>query len=330
MIERRTLAEDLIEWWQSAQRNLPWREDRTAYPVLVSEFMLQQTRIESVLPYFHRWMICFPSLQNLAVADESEVMAAWQGLGYYSRARNLHSCAKWICENGWPAEKEEWRKLPGIGDYTASALSAALLGADEVAVDGNLARVYARLQTVESTGEPLRRAAKHWLSEQREGVDADTWNQMLMDFGATVCKPTGPLCGTCAVQSQCIARKLNAVSRYPTRPAKAKRRTIHGEIYLLKRDDTVGLHKIEDGKWWRGLWVLPFHLHEELASGEALASPVLGQVRATVTKHLLLLDVIVPEEDHFSWGEPERWVPLSEVHTVAMPAPFRKVLKQFA
>jgi A/G-specific adenine glycosylase len=292
--------------------------------------MLQQTRIETVLPYFHRWMISFPSLQSLASADESEVMAAWQGLGYYSRARNLHSCAKWICENGSPTNRDEWRKLPGIGEYTASALAAALQGADEVAVDGNLARVYARLQADESTGESLRRAAKHWLSEQREGVDADTWNQGLMDFGATVCKPKGPLCGTCAVQSHCNARKLNAVSRYPSRLAKAEKRTVHGEIYLLKRNDTVGVRKIESGNWWRGLWVLPFQLHEEPPSGEELATPALGQVRATVTKHLLLFNVIVPEEDHFSWREPERWVPLPEAHNFAMPAPFRKVLKQFA
>jgi hypothetical protein len=108
-----------------------------------------------------------------------------------------------------------------------------------------------------------------------------------------------------------------------------KKRTIHGEIYLLKKDGHVGLHKIVEGKWWLGLWVLPFQLYEDPLLGETRASPVLGQIRATVTKHVLLLDVVVPWEGHLSWREPERWVPLQEAHKVAMPSPFRRVLKQF-
>ncbi|MFN8402290.1 MAG: A/G-specific adenine glycosylase [Anaerolineales bacterium] len=194
------------------KRTLPWRGHRSEYAVWVSEIMLQQTRVETVIPYFKKWMKLFPNVRALAKASEREVLNAWEGLGYYSRARNFHKAAKIVVEKyggKLPRDVDELRKLPGIGRYTAGALASILFGMDEPALDGNLKRVYARLFDVKMPVNSTEGEKLLWKIAREnlpKGKAAD-FNQALMDLGAMVCLPKNPRCGVCPIAGDCKAKK---------------------------------------------------------------------------------------------------------------------------
>jgi len=221
------LASKLLAWYDANKRTLPWRGGaaRSAYAVWVSEIMLQQTRVEAVIPYFERWMRLFPNIQGLANASEHDVLNAWEGLGYYSRARNLHKAARIVAEqyNGeLPRDLDQLRKLPGIGRYTLGAIASIAFGMDVAALDGNIKRVYARLfdisEPVDSTaGEKiLWQLADENLPKGRAG----DYNQALMDLGATICVPKNPRCLICPVMKLCKARQNGTQDERPVRKPK--------------------------------------------------------------------------------------------------------------
>src|SRR5512140_2840981 len=218
-------TERLLNWYADNKRSLPWRGHPDPYAIWVSEIMLQQTRVEAVIPYFERWMARFPSIPELANSAEQDVLSLWEGLGYYARARNLRKSAQLIVEQyggRLPRDTAALRKLPGVGRYTAGAIASMAFGLDEPALDGNIRRVLARVFDVsepadspEGQRQLWELAAKH-LPKGRSG----DYNQALMDLGATICIAANPRCPVCPVNKVCKARKLGIQAQRPVMKAK--------------------------------------------------------------------------------------------------------------
>lgn len=240
----------LIAWFRRVKRPLPWREDPTPYHVWLSEIMLQQTRIEAVIPYYLRFLSLYPTVSALANADDDALMKAWEGLGYYSRARNLKKAAVAINESGGtlPRTKAELLSLPGIGDYTAGAIASIAFGEPEPAVDGNVLRVYARLL---GDGRNIllptvkRDATAHLSAVYPTGDDAAHLTQALMELGETVCIPNGaPRCDECPIAALCTARKKGIQDKLPLREKdKTRRKEKRTVLLLIDRDGNVAVRK---------------------------------------------------------------------------------------
>ena len=216
----------LLDHFDRSRRALPWRSERTPYRVLVSEFMLQQTRVETVIPYYRRWLRRFPGWDALAGAGEDEVLREWKGLGYYRRARNLHRAARVVRERfggELPEEPSELRELPGVGEYTAGAVASIAFGRAVPAVDGNVRRVLCRLFDLEApTAGRLREEAARLVDPGRPG----DFNEAMMELGATVCTPRSPGCGGCPVRGWCRARVAGTVAERPERRPRRKVRRV--------------------------------------------------------------------------------------------------------
>ncbi|MBI9046381.1 MAG: A/G-specific adenine glycosylase [Anaerolineaceae bacterium] len=205
-----SFAQDLLTWYFKNGRSMPWRGSNDPYLIWVSEIMLQQTRVETVIPYFQAWMKQFPTIGDLASASEQQVLQLWEGLGYYSRARNLHKTAQIIIndfDSHIPQERNILEKLPGIGSYTAGAITSIAFNMDETALDGNIRRVYARIFNVQVlvTSPEGKKQLQTLTEEHLPTGQAGDFNQALMDLGATICTPRGPDCSNCPVKKHCLA-----------------------------------------------------------------------------------------------------------------------------
>lgn len=251
----------LERWYEANGRDLPWRRTQDPYLIMLSEFILQQTQIVQGLSYYLRFAERFPTAQSLAEASEEEVLRLWQGLGYYSRARNLHKATQKITEAGsFPQDYSFVRALPGVGDYTAAAIMSLAFGKPYAVLDGNVQRVLARhfgiTEPIDTTqGKKLLRAlADELLDRQHPAL----YNQAIMDFGACLCKPTSPLCVTCPLAETCVALKEHQVDKLPV---KAKRTAIRNRyftyIYTRTEDRKVLLQRRGSGDIWQGLFEFP-------------------------------------------------------------------------
>jgi A/G-specific adenine glycosylase len=251
------LASALVAWYSANARVLPWREDPQPYKVLLSELMLQQTRVETVIPYFHKFVDRWPTLPDLAAADEDEVLEAWAGLGYYSRARNLHRCAR-AAVSGLPSDPADLRGLPGIGPYTAGAIASIAFGVRAPLIDGNVERVLSRIDAREA--DPRSTAGKKALWERAGdlhgafGGHPGDLNQALMELGATICTPRNPLCRECPVAEVCAGRKFGIHLELPRKAKKKAPKPVFGVAGLLERDGRVLLGKRPKGGLLGGLW----------------------------------------------------------------------------
>lgn len=190
----------LLDWYDRERRDLPWRQSRDPYAILVSEVMAQQTQISRVIPHYERFLEQFPTVQHLAAAEPGDVLSAWSGLGYNRRATNLHRAARMIAADGWPVSVDDLQTLPGVGPYTASAVACFAFGVPVATVDTNVRRVLGRWLGRELSGRPLTEAAETELDPHRPG----DWNQAVMDLGSAVCTPQKPDCGRCPVARWCI------------------------------------------------------------------------------------------------------------------------------
>ena len=257
------IAASLLAWYDKSKRDLPWRKNTDPYRVWVSEIMLQQTRVAAVIPYFERWMNALPDVAALAAVDDELLMKLWQGLGYYSRARNLKKAAQVIVnEYGgqFPGTYDALLKLPGVGEYTAGAIASIALSQRVSAVDGNVLRIAARLCDLHEdildtrVKKAMRAALDAALPHERCG----DFNQALMDLGATVCLPNGkPLCEECPLAALCRAREMGTAQELPVRAKKAKRRIEEMTVYLFIKDGSVALRKRDDAGLLAGLWEFP-------------------------------------------------------------------------
>jgi A/G-specific adenine glycosylase len=250
----------LLNWYDRNGRDLPWRLRAgrpDPYRVWLSEIMLQQTTVAAVGPYFTRFLARWPTVAALAAAPREDVLSAWAGLGYYSRARNLHAAAQRLAEAGFPDTEAGWRALPGVGAYTAAAIAAIALDQSANVVDGNVERVISRLHAVETAlpnAKPkLRALAEFLVTADRPG----DWAQALMDLGATICTPKAPKCSACPWRDACAAFASGAPESYPRRAAKAKRPQRHGVAYRIERDGALWLVRRPDKGLLGGMAGLP-------------------------------------------------------------------------
>lgn len=270
------VAEPLLSWYDECRRKLPWREDVTPYRVWVSEVMLQQTRVEAVKPYFNRFMERLPDIASLAEADEDTLLKLWEGLGYYSRVRNLHRAAVQIMEEyggRMPGDYESLQKLAGIGSYTAGAIASITFGQPAPAVDGNVLRIIARLTEDEGDiADPSvkRRIGQELLSIMPADRPGD-FNQALMELGATVCLPNGaPLCEKCPWRSACLAKRDGRQADYPKKSAKKARKAEKKTVLLIRDENRVAIRKRPDRGLLAGLYEFPC-LDGHLAQEEVVA-----------------------------------------------------------
>ncbi len=252
----------LLHWYEFNRRILPWREDPTPYHVWVSEIMLQQTRVEAVRGYYDRFLTCLPEVAALAEAKEETLLKLWEGLGYYNRVRNMQKAARILMEqyNGqMPADYERIRALPGIGDYTAGAISSIAFGLPYPAVDGNVLRVMSRISCSEEdiAKEQTKKKLKEDLTLIMPERSGD-FNQSLMELGATVCLPNGkPLCEQCPVMHLCRAFRAGRETELPVKSGKKERRIEKRTVYLVFCGDKVLLHRREKKGLLAGLWEFP-------------------------------------------------------------------------
>jgi A/G-specific adenine glycosylase len=295
---RRTeaLRRSLREWYLRERRDLPWRRSRDAYAIWISEVMLQQTTVAAVIPYWERFLAAFPTLADLAAADEQDVLRLWSGLGYYRRARGLLEAARAVAEAGGttlPADAASLRRLPGIGPYTAGAIASIAFGEAVPAVDGNVVRVLARLDA--RPGDPARQPTKRQLEERAaELVDPafpGDHNQALMELGATVCTPRAPRCLVCPWREGCRARSAGEPERYPeTAPRREPVDVVRAAVRVRDPDGRVLLSRVPSGLPNEGLWELPsvdlFHGARDEGRpperlGEDDRARVVGELRAS-------------------------------------------------
>src|SRR5580704_2585147 len=222
----RAFRRALLRWYSSQKRDLPWRNSADPYRIWISEIMLQQTRVAAVIPFFERFLTRFPNVPALASAEEQDVLVAWAGLGYYTRARNLQKAAQRIVEAGaFPRNYDAIRALPGIGDYTAAAVASIAFGFPHAAVDGNVRRVLSRITA--GAGD-IQNAADMMLDAKRPG----DFNQAMMELGATVCLPKQPLCQVCPVVGFCTAARAGLQNEFPVRLPKPNPKRVSKQLLI--------------------------------------------------------------------------------------------------
>ncbi len=345
------LASRLFAWYRLHARTLPWRGHPDPYAVWVSEIMLQQTRVETVIPYFEKWMARFPTVRALAAASERDVLNAWEGLGYYGRARNLRKAAQKVVDEfggGLPRSVNELRKLPGVGRYTAGAIASIAFGLDEPALDGNLRRVYSRLFNVDvpadsSEGERIlwSLAAKHLPKGQ-----AGDYNQALMDLGAAVCLPKNPRCLLCPVREFCRAQALGVQEQRPVRKPKPEvPRIVHAAAVVVRRignppREQVLLAKRPSQGLLGGMWEFPNGrvrgdprrgLAKALKTGCGLrvrAGEALGVIRHAYTHVRVTVHVFGAELIEKSENRNLKWVAMTALENYPMGRIDRQIARK--
>lgn len=346
MMESSAFLSALIGWYERHGRDLPWRHTHDPYAIWLSEVILQQTRIAQGLAYWERFMRRFPTVQQLAEASEDEVLKLWQGLGYYSRARNLHAAARQIVARGqFPDTQADIRQLKGVGDYTASAIAAFAFNHPSVAIDGNAYRVFARLLGIatpinSSEGRrEFRMAGERLFGLPGHGHHAPTptlhgeapWraaNSALMDLGATVCTPQSPVCEECPFAAHCVAHRSGLTATLPVKQKTVKTQTRHIAYVWVRCQGFVALHKRGEGDIWQGLW-------EPLAYEQGPLPPFDGRltllrqgVRHVLTHRVILADFYLLEA-HVRPHVPADyvWVAEEEATLFAVPRLVEKLQK---
>lgn len=257
------ISKHLIQWYLINKRDLPWRETIDPYRIWLSEIMLQQTQVAQGLPYYLKFLDAFPSVNDLANAEEEQVLKLWQGLGYYSRARNLHATAKYVSnklKGVFPDNYNDLKKLKGVGDYTASAIASICYKEPKAVLDGNVFRVLARLYGIDtpinsSEGQKLFSKLSQ---ELLDCVNPDTNNQAIMEFGARHCKPKQPLCETCVFNTKCVALKEGKVAELPVKLKKIKvRKRYFNYVVPISNTNMSVLHKRPVKGIWANLYEFP-------------------------------------------------------------------------
>lgn len=332
-----SISDQLLDWYDTHARDLPWRSAPGSAPpdpyrVWLSEVMLQQTTVAAVKPYFARFTETWPTVEALAAAPEEDVMAAWAGLGYYSRARNLVKAAREVAGLGtFPRTEAGLRELPGLGAYTAAAIAAIAFGERAVVVDANVERVVSRLFAI---GDPLPGARKP-IREKADMITPETragdFAQAMMDLGSSICTSREPKCLLCPLSEQCRARREGDPARYPVKAPKKAKPVRQGRAYWIEREGTVWLVRREGKGMLGGMRALPDDAWSARNDGSG-AAPIegdwnpLGIVRHTFTHFHLELSVEYHAGSAKPGGQGEWW-PLDEIDAAGLPTLFAKAAR---
>ncbi|MBH5322120.1 A/G-specific adenine glycosylase [Aurantiacibacter sediminis] len=333
-----TISSRLFDWYNDHARDLPWRAPPGGsrpdpYRVWLSEVMLQQTTVAAVAPYFAKFTDVWPTVEALAAAPEEDVMAAWAGLGYYSRARNLVKCARTVAEmGGFPQAEAELKKLPGLGDYTAAAVAAIAFGERAVVVDANVERVVARLFAIEEPLPAARKAIRSRADEITPDNRAGDFAQAMMDLGATICTARDARCLLCPLHTECEARKSGDPLRLPVKAPKKAKPSRTGTAFWIERDGKVWLVTREGKGMLGGMRALPDDGWSARADGSEDA-PVpgawkaAGVVRHSFTHFDLELGIAQhADADPSPAGEGEWW-PIDKMDEAGLPTLFAKAAR---
>jgi A/G-specific adenine glycosylase len=321
--QTRRMRDFLGVWYKTAARDLPWRRTRDPYAIAVSEFMLQQTQVATVLPYYARWLKQFPTWSALAEATEVTVIKAWEGLGYYRRARNLQALARAVvaADGELPRDGEGLRALPGIGPYTAAAIGSISFDLPLAVLDGNVMRVLTRLLALrDDIALPKTRAKLQLIADGfLDRRDPSTHNQAVMELGATICVPRKPLCLLCPLKRDCLGR-----SRAEEFPVKTRTETIKRveTVAILQHGERFYCEQVPEGKAWQGLWRFPDFDPARMTAGEEIA-----RLRYGITKYTVTMRVIAA---HWQTRAPVspvvRYLMIEEMEALAFASPHRKVV----
>jgi A/G-specific adenine glycosylase len=324
------IADILLKWYKENGRELPWRKTRDPYIIWLSEIILQQTRIEQGLPYFEKFVSKYSKVEDLANASEDEVLRLWQGLGYYSRARNLHFTAKEVVskyKGEFPSEFNELKKLKGIGDYTASLIASVCFGVPEAVVDGNVFRVLSRLYGIE-TPINTTKAKKEFKELANQIIDKESpgdFNQAIMDFGAMVCRPANPDCNSCALKSACTAQKNSLQNELPKKLPKQKSKERFFHYFVIEKNEKVLISKRINDDIWKNLFEFPM---TETKNSKYIYSEMVYEVKHKLTHQNLNIrfyktDLIPDKSDDF------KWVKVTDLEKYAFPKPIVSYIKRF-
>ncbi|MFN3430271.1 MAG: A/G-specific adenine glycosylase [Candidatus Sericytochromatia bacterium] len=346
MSDRRAVTEALVAWFRRVRRDLPWRQTRDPYHIWVSEIMLQQTQVATVIPYYERFLARFPTPAALATAPTERVLKAWEGLGYYSRARNLQAgAAKVVAEHGGrvPDTWDAVRALPGVGEYTAGAILSIAYGVPVPAVDGNVLRVLSRVALIEdditkpATKRAITAIAASLVPSDRPG----DLNEALMELGATICTPTKPRCAQCPIAAHCEALAAGRQEALPVKAKKAAAKAVTLAVALLERDGRYLIVKRPDDGIWAGLWAFPTtEVPAGVEAGEALGIALLamgletsvGDCALTVSHTLTHRQLTMPVH-RAVWRagdvvpEAGSWVRPADFGQYALPVPMQKIAR---
>ncbi|WP_035712590.1 A/G-specific adenine glycosylase [Salibacterium aidingense] len=343
----REFQRQLIEWYNHNKRELPWRKNQDPYRVWVSEIMLQQTKVDTVIPYYNQFMEWFPDPETLAYAEEEKVMKAWEGLGYYSRVRNLQTAVKEVVEEYGgevPREREHFSSLKGVGPYTAGAVLSIAYEKPEPAVDGNVMRVFSRIFNIsDDIGKAkTRKRFESIIASFLEGIRPSEFNQAVMELGALVCTPKSPGCLLCPVQEFCEARRQGTAEELPVKEKKKppKAKDMAAVVLKNQRGETL-IHQRGDTGLLARLWefpntevppkekreeVLKHHLAEEYGLDIEIGQPL--QSVQHVFSHLIWNITVYEAWIHNTGREAEnsRWVTMKEAEEYAFPVSHQKIL----
>ena len=316
----------LLDWYDAEKRDLPWRRTSDPYAIWVSEVMLQQTQIATVLPYYERWMARFPTVQALADSDEQEALSLWQGLGYYRRCRMLLAGARFVAEHGMPTGVKNWLKVPGIGRYTAGAIASISQQEPTPLVDGNVERVFARFTGCDLAGPALHKRAWEWAEKSLFKPRPGDWNQALMELGACVCKPAEADCPRCPLKDSCVANAKGLQRDLPKKAPKPQTIRLQEVVRIPYYSGSFGVRQIPEGEWWQGMWEFPRTrlgaIEQELGPG---ATEHAGAVKYQVTNHKLTMETYLQHCEVPVSGL--TWVSPAELEKLPLPAPQRRALK---
>ncbi|HEY7154809.1 MAG TPA: A/G-specific adenine glycosylase [Gemmataceae bacterium] len=347
---RSWLARRLRPWFLHHQRDLPWRRDRDPYRIWVSEVMLQQTQVATVIPYFERFLSAFPTLADLAAAEEQDVLRLWEGLGYYRRARDLHRAARVLVARHagrFPNDPVAVRDLPGLGRYTCNAVLSQAFDRRLPILEANSQRVLSRLFGREE--DPRQGPARRWLWQAAEDIlpqrDVGAFNQALMELGALVCTPAAPNCSACPLAARCVARQHGRQETIPARTPPPDILRVREVAIVVRRGPAVLLAQRPDNGRWAGLWEFP---HEPLLDGEtheaaalrllrertglhARLGPELLTIRHGVTRYHITLTCIEAEHVAGEWRSDfyaqGRWLAVADLAAYPVSSPQRRLAR---
>ncbi len=342
----------LLNWYKKNCRDLPWRRTHEPYFIWLSEIMLQQTQVITVIEYYNRFVDRFNTIEALADADENEVLKFWEGLGYYSRARNLHKCAKEIVsqyEGKFPSNYQTLLKLPGIGPYTAGAIASIAFNERIPAVDGNVMRVYSRLFALDcDISDPKSRLVFNQYVMTTMPDDARHFNQAIMELGAMICTPKSPKCEICPLNQDCIAMKENNQESYPIKTKKIAKKHESVYVFFFNYKVKVMIEKRSEALLLKGLWGFPtYHIPIEgqseasldsnvveavlkdygLSGSVKLISPGTKHVFTHLVWHMTLVGVKIETLDTIDFPRVE-WVKPDDLAQFALPTAFKKNLTE--
>jgi A/G-specific adenine glycosylase len=347
------ISNTLQHWYEKNKRELPWRETNDPYIIWISEVILQQTRVNQGYDYFVRFIRRFPNIKALAEASEEDVLKQWQGLGYYSRARNLHAAAKQIeeCFHGeFPKKYPDILSLKGVGEYTAAAIMSIAYRAPFAVIDGNVLRVISRLFMIDEPVDTAR--GKKTIAEIAQTIldpqHPDIHNQAIMDFGATLCKPKQPKCAECPLQAHCLAFAKNAVSKYPVKNKSTKTTKRYFHYFHIVYNNHTYIRKREANDIWKNLYEFPLietptsSTFPELQNTEAFCR-IFKENRSIVfthklhIKHMLSHQIIytdfyeakIPASENFSLSNEFQKIPIDNISDFPVSRLIHKYLEKF-